>query len=222
MQSDSILQSAYTDLQQTKFTDKPDVADIPAMLRRRLNLLGRASASQVAQLLDEDDSAAIVYCSRHGDIERTLAVLQDIAAREAVSPMNFSLTVHNAIAGVISINKKITSCVSSLASGDEGLVPSLLEAVGLLSDQCRRVVCVHSDVPIPDIYQARVDAPRVPFACCFVVTANEGQALSLEYVDGSPPSGPLPDPVLFVEFLGSDTAAITIRHNGGCWQISKH
>ena len=75
----------------------PDVAIIPPMLRRRLNLLGRACASEMMKHLKDGENIPVVYCSQHGDIERTLNVLEELVDHQPVSPMHFSLAVHNAI-----------------------------------------------------------------------------------------------------------------------------
>ena len=203
----------------------PDVADIPAMLRRRLNLPGRAAAAQAMKLLAGKNDTAIVYGSRHGDIERTLGILKDIADDNPVSPMHFSLSVHNAIPGVISIHGGITANISSIVAGEEGVLPVLFEAAGLLSEGYRHVLCIICDVALPDIYRFGSDNLDDCFAVCFVVTADEGLALRLKYestaandVADMPEK---PSPLLFAEFLEADVRTMPIRHNNACWLLHK-
>ncbi len=196
----------------------PDVAAIPPMLRRRLNLLGRACAGQILQHLEDGDNLPIVYCSRHGDIERTLGVLSELAADEPVSPMHFSLAVHNAICGVISIHRKLTANISTIAASD-GLVPVLLEAAGLLSDTSPRVLCVLGDTHLPAPYRSDVEGDE-PFAASFMVTTTGGQALAL--APDSRGSEGTSSPLAFVAFLSSSRREMALRHNGLSWRLRKN
>ncbi len=200
----------------------PDVTAIPALLRRRLNPLGRAAASQMMKLLDAHADIPIVYCSRHGDIERTLSILSELAAGQPVSPMNFSLSVHNAVPGVVSIHNRVTSAISSIASGDEALVPGLLEALGMLSPECPKVLCAFADVALPEIYQPTADDAGLSYACCFVLSqAAGGDSLSLEFVGAEAVESSRPVALAFARFLASPNTAMSVSHNGGCWRITK-
>src|SRR4051812_6705411 len=84
---------------------QPDVSVIPAMLRRRLSPIGRAALSVIMPLADSQGAMPLVYVSRHGDLNRTLGLLQDLALGEPLSPTAFSLSVHNATAGLFSIQQ---------------------------------------------------------------------------------------------------------------------
>jgi len=42
----------------------------------------------------------MVFASRHGEADRTLAILQDLAAGAEVSPTLFSMSVHNSVPGL--------------------------------------------------------------------------------------------------------------------------
>lgn len=205
--------------------DAPDVSAIPPLLRRRLNTLGRACAAEVLRQLRAGDNLPIVYCSRHGDIERTLGVLIDLASGEPVSPMNFSLTVHNAIAGIVSIHQGISANISSIAAGEEGLVPVLFEAMGLLSEEHPAVLCILGDVPLPAIYREHCRWPDLPFAACFTLSSGQGLPLTLDFPDGRPPAAEPspsgPQPLQFIDFLSSPRPAFAIPHNGECWTVRK-
>lgn len=201
--------------------DTPDVSTIPALLRRRLNGLGRASVAPAMKVLEGSGNAAVVYSCRHGDLERSLAVLQELASDVPVSPMQFSLSVHNAIAGILSIDRQLTACISSIAFGDEGLVPTLLEAVGLLSDQYPQVLCIVSDVPPPDIYRAQGYGPRLPHAACFVVSSGGGLSLSVAGKSAGEAAPALPQAMALLQFLESETHRLAINHNGSVWLLSK-
>lgn len=213
---------AGADTASIKYHQTPDVSAVPAMLRRRLNSLGRACTSEVLALLPSDPDIPVVYCSQHGDIERTLAVLLELASSETVSPNNFSLAVHNAICGVLSIHAGLTGSINTIAAGQQGLVPVLLEAAGLLSSSCPLVLCVLCDVPLPEVYQSAESQPHAPYAVCFIVSTTGGVALNLRQLGSAPDPAEYVPPLDFCAFL-DDTAAtsLTLAHNGCGWEIAK-
>lgn len=203
-------------------SETPDVQTIPPMLRRRLNLLGRACVSEVMRHLDEQGDMPVVYCSQHGDIERTLSVLLELGNGEPVSPTQFSLAVHNAICGVLSIQTGNRGNVSALASGVEPVVPVLLEALGMLQAGERRVLCVICDVRLPDFYADPESQPQAPFAVSFVLSMDEGTALQLTRMDEVPET--MTDympPARLIEFLDSTVSALNLTHNGCAWQLTR-
>lgn len=100
--------------------DKPAGTAVPSMLRRRLNLLGRAVCDMLSDL-DPDADSVVLHASRHGDGERTLEMLYGLNEGEPLSPARFGLSVHNAIAGVYSIasgNRRSQQAIA--ASGASG------------------------------------------------------------------------------------------------------
>src|SRR6266404_7504084 len=73
-------------------------AGLPAMLRRRVSTIGQ-KAFQVCHALSGKPMARFVFCSRYGELDRTIRILRSLAAREPVSPSDFSLSVYNALPG---------------------------------------------------------------------------------------------------------------------------
>jgi hypothetical protein len=203
-----------------RFSDVPDASMVPPLLRRRLNFMGRSCVGEMMQHLEPGEDIPIVFCSRHGDIERTLKVLLDLAAGEPASPMDFSLAVHNAIAGVLSINSQITSSISSMATGKGAVVPVLLEALGMLSEKIAKVLCIICDVALPEIYRTADDANDHPFVVCFTVTRANPANLQLQYEGPAGAVACADDaPLDFIAFLASETAVFNVEHNAGCWTV---
>ncbi|MES2605824.1 MAG: beta-ketoacyl synthase chain length factor [Pseudomonadota bacterium] len=207
-----------------RFSDTPDASIVPPMLRRRLNFMGRGCISEMLQHISNDENLPIVFCSRHGDIERTLKVLIDLAKGEPASPMDFSLAVHNAIAGILSIHCNITANISSIATSEGAIVPVLLEAVGLLSESTPKVLCILCDVSLPTMYRTSAEEDEFPFVACFTVTAAGGAPLHLSY-EGSAGNAAVNTPLDFLEFLAAGDAdsakAFTTLHNSACWVVRK-
>lgn len=204
-------------------SETPEVSIIPLMLRRRLNLLGRACGSEILKHLTNNKNMPIVYCSQHGDIERTTRVLNELADNQPVSPMHFSLAVHNAICGILSIQTGLTSNISTIAAGQEGLVPVLLEATGILLSGAEEVLCVICDVTLPEIYQDEQSLPKVPYAISFVVSKSKGVSFTLAQLpqhQGKQNINQLP--ICLIEFLSSDKKELLINHNESTWKLVRY
>lgn len=204
-------------------SETPDVSIIPLMLRRRLNLLGRACGSEILKHLKNNEIMPIVYCSQHGDIERTTKVLNELADDQPVSPMHFSLAVHNAICGILSIQTGLTSNISTIAAGQEGLVPVLLEASGILLSGAEKVLCVICDVTLPEIYQDEQSLPKSPYAISFVISKSEGINLTLTQLPQYTDKQTIAQlPICLIEFLSSEETDLLINHNETTWKLARH
>lgn len=127
------------------------VKTIPASARRRLNKFGKVAGSLVSDKLD--DAPLIVFASRYGDIERSLRILEEISQNEVLSPMNFSLSVHNAVPGVLSIAWNLTQMQSVISASENTFAMGLTEAFSLLkSFPQKSVLLVYVDLPLPSIF----------------------------------------------------------------------
>ncbi len=167
----------------------PDVQAIPPMLRRRLSPLGKMALSVALPLVDSSQSLPSVFCSRHGELERTVGMLKCLAENEPLSPTHFSLSVHNAIGGVFSIARKDPSAITALAIGDEGFSQALVEASLILEEGGHQeILCVIYDAPVPQIYNdaSLVEvSPSKPYAAAFVLGLcgdDVGQQFSVQLV----------------------------------------
>jgi hypothetical protein len=117
--------------------------DLPMMLRRRLTATGQAALA-AAGGANAPREARYVFCSRHGEFTRTTRLLQAVAEREALSPADFSVSVHNALAGILSIASQSQEGHTAIANGPDSFAAGLIEAIGLLA--------VHADVPVLLVY----------------------------------------------------------------------
>lgn len=130
---------------------EPD-ASLPSVLRRRVSAVGQ-QAFRAALTVGERTDCRFVFCSRHGEFQRTLGVVRAIVDREPTSPADFSLSVHNALAGLLSIAWKNRHGHTAVAAGTDSFGYGLLEAVAaLLADPAQPVLLVYFDEPLPDVY----------------------------------------------------------------------
>jgi hypothetical protein len=203
----------------------PDVSVIPAMLRRRLSPMGRAALSVIMPLAAIHGAMPLVYISRHGDLGRTLGLLEDMARGEPLSPTAFSLSVHNATAGLFSIQQGLTSNITAISGGAQELVPALLEALGLCNSQTPQVLCVFCDEPTPALYQHQADQPAQAYALAMVIGVGQDWQFAQT---GECKSGRFktdvsaePQALQLLQVLQAGGASLLLPHNGSDWQLRR-
>lgn len=204
---------------QTADISKIALLEVPIMLRRRFSDLGKCAAGSALPLLKDFGSMPGVFASRHGDTHLTLKLLQGIAESEPMSPSGFSLAVHNAVSGLISIARKDVSEITAI-SATEGLIPlALIEAATLLQDH-ERVFCVIYDVPLPRLYTPFVDQVPFPFAVALVLSRSGADTLTIqtsEYV-----SSPSDDLIGLMRVLcGVETQACFNVGSAVAWSLTR-
>jgi len=113
----------------------------------------------------------VSFASPHGEIHRTVELLQELAKNEPLSPMGFSLSVHNTAAGIYSITSGNKAPSTSVASGRDTLEQALVEAVAQ-SFQCGEpVALVYADEPLPSQYLSAFSV-AFPFSVAMLIQAN--------------------------------------------------
>lgn len=160
---------------------------VQPMWRRRLNPFGRISLQTLSHALEALENPRIVFASRHGDMERTVRLIEQVARDGTASPADFSMAVHNAVAGIASINWRITASHTAIAAGEDTMVCALTEAFCQLAEApSQPVVLVYIDLPLPDIYAACDDPDAAPVAIATVLenTGSEPGSFKATYVQG--------------------------------------
>ncbi len=139
---------------------------IPAALRRRLGPYARMAVSCGLGVSSAD--ADIVFCSRYGDVHLAYRLLADLVEGGLLSPAGFSLSVHNAVPGVMDLARKSRVGHTAVAAGTESLSAGLCEAWGKLSEQPEtKVTVLYAEYALPEIYRD------------FSASSTEGIALAL-------------------------------------------
>ena len=129
-------------------------SSLPPMLRRRLGPLGRA-ALDAALAAGYDGDVGQVFASRYGELARSIELVAEILRGDPSSPASFSLSVHNALAGLASIACRNRQAHTAIAAGQDTLFAGLMEAAVQLAEAPERdVVLVYCDDPVPAAFQA--------------------------------------------------------------------
>lgn len=197
---------------------------IPKLQQRRLSPLARAAFNAIGASLKPGESLPTVFSSAHGEVGKALEMLQIIQAGEELSPAAFSLSVHNAIAGLYSIAYRNQQEITVIAPGLEGIAPAFIEALGLLYEGAEQVLAVLYDEPIAEFYPVAPFKLNAEFSCALTLRlslSGEGMPLRLSRAPDCTEEGeqPLQLP-LFIDFLldGNSEANRAFRGRGWRWE----
>ena len=125
---------------------------VPKMLQRRLTPLAKAVFNVAEPCIASGKTLPVVFSSAQGEICKSLDMLKTIQAGHELSPTAFSLSVHNAIAGLFSIIYRNSQEITVIAPGQEGIAPAFIEALGMLHEGADEVLVILYDEPIADFY----------------------------------------------------------------------
>jgi hypothetical protein len=148
---------------------------LPTALRRRVTALGQ-KAFKAAHRLDVPDGARFIFCSRNGEFERTLRILTALAGDDPVSPADFSLSVHNALAGLLSIGWRNRTGHTTIAAGAKTFGAGLIEAAACLIERPGEpVLLVYYDDRLPEPYSEISDANESCVVLAMLLTSPRGE-----------------------------------------------
>ncbi|HEY4081779.1 MAG TPA: beta-ketoacyl synthase chain length factor [Burkholderiaceae bacterium] len=198
----------------------PALSEMPAMMRRRIEPLGRVALQAAYWAQGDAPTGPVVLASRWGEIERSVGMLEQLAAGESLSPTAFSLSVHNAVGALFSIARKDKNNYQAVAAGEFSAEAGFAEAAGLLADGAPQVLVVYFDAPLPEAYAAFEQQASFPhaFACLLSRAESGGISLGSELSQASRPSPAdgLPPGLQVLNFLLGD--ATQLRRHNWLWQ----
>lgn len=205
-----------------------NAAHIPAMARRRLGPLAKMAITVADAALSHEQSAdlPVVWASRYGDAEKSLALLQQQAVQEPLSPTAFGLSVHNAVGAQHSILRGMRANAVCVAASQAAPEAGVVEAVGLLHEGAPEVLLVCYDAPLPSAYAGFQDEPAVEFAWAALLTlpAAGNDAVTLQAAGADADLGgeiglsSIPHGLNVLRFLlQKNTNPLLRRHAAGQW-----
>lgn len=198
------------------------LTDLPMMTARRLNSGSRLAVDIGLAMLRKHPIDAVVYGSRHGELERNYRILQALAAEEPVSPTDFAMSVHNAAVGNLTIAARQPIVSSSVSAGMDTFQQSLCEVLSLLHAGYSRVLLVDFDGVLPAFYHAGLppQMPVWPYALALVIEA--GDRLCCETRGGSEGEEPaLPQSLQFLRHYLNDAPRFTLSGERLLWQWTR-
>lgn len=204
---------------------EPAVSSMPSMLRRRAGLLGKMALEVAYQCLDGRLDVPTVFCSRHGEVGRALALLTDLVRGDPLSPTAFGMAVHNASAGLLSIARADRAQHVALAAGASTVEHAVIEACGLLADGAPLVLLISCDCPLPDLFADFDDCGEQPYAWAWLMTAANADSMTLHWsaepAAACPAPAAMPPGLAILRFQLGDDAALERIAQGRRWRWTR-
>tara|TARA_B110000503_G_C7173241_1_gene425521 strand:+ start:1019 stop:1759 length:741 start_codon:yes stop_codon:yes gene_type:complete len=203
-----------------------DLSAFPAMLRRRLSKPGKTALHSILQLKDVlPEEIPTVFSSHYGEVERSVSLLKSLAYGEPLSPTDFSLAVHNAVAGVYSIGRKQHSNMNAISAGSGGFAMGLVEAYGLLLKH-DHVLCVDYGSPLPEPYENTSNQQEYPYAIAMLISKTGADQVQIFQTRAPDDSGDVePDsfpPDQLINFLNKKISHFRLRCGNSLWNFQRN
>ncbi|MGH6937800.1 beta-ketoacyl synthase chain length factor [Hypericibacter sp.] len=201
-------------------TSPVPAAPVPMSLRRRVSPLGQA-ALRCAWGLPDAARSRIVSASRHGEFGRTLSILETLAIGETVSPADFTLSVHHALVGLLSIAQGNRQGHVAVAAGPDSFGFGFLEAVACLQERpSEPVIFLYYDEPLPAPYDWFDRGAAQPLAMALSLSsAGAGEGLRLGTCTPRDKGDAEPSPGLaFLRFLLTEATEASWQGERQEWQ----
>lgn len=163
----------------------PAVPAMPPMLRRRAGFLGKMALQVAYQCLAGRPDIPTVFCSRHGEVVRSVTLLTDLAQDVALSPTAFGLAVHNASAGLFSIARADRASHQAVAAGASTIEHGVIDACSLLADGAPMVLLVAYDHRLPSLFAAFDDCHEQPHAWAWLMVPAADDPVCLSWSPAS-------------------------------------
>lgn len=197
-------------------------SELPMMTSRRLNAGSRLAVDGGLAMLRRHAPDAVLFTSRHGELERNIRILDALAAAQPVSPTDFALSVHNSSVGNLTIAAKQPLVSSSLSAGQDTFQQGLIEVLTLFQAGYQRVLMVDFDGLLPAFYHPHLPAGMPGWAWSLALMLEAGDQLRCEtHACDSRQEAPLPQGLQFLRgYLKGDAAFVVDGERAG-WRWNR-
>ncbi|NIY47023.1 beta-ketoacyl synthase chain length factor [Cedecea colo] len=195
---------------------------LPMMTARRLASGSRLAVDSALAVLERCRADALVFASRHGELERNFKILSALAEQQTVSPTDFAMSVHNAAVGNTTIAAKAPLVSSSVSAGQDTFAQALVEVAAFHHAGYKRVLMVDFDGAIPDFYQPWLASKHEAFPFAVALLLEAGSQLRAESVPASNgEAAALPQSLVFLHAWLSKAPAFAFDGERLLWQWSR-
>jgi len=177
------------DIDQIEEQGSPNMDFLPPMFRRRLSRLSKLALTTAFDCLAPQTAISTVFASRHGELQTSAKLLEDLANNTPLSPTKFSTSVHNTASGMYSIANQDRTHSTAIAAGVDTLEMGFIEAsCQLASHKHNQVMLVLAEEPLHHYYNQYSDMPEKPFALALLLSNNKkGLKLSVSAESSNTP-----------------------------------
>ena len=200
----------------------PELKQVPPMTRRRLSKLTKLAFDVALQTAEQQDNHPLptIFASRHGDLHKTLMLLQQLGNGEELSPSQFALSVHNAISGQFSIYSQNQADSNAIAAGADSLHYAVLDAAARFraEPKLNQQLVVYADEAIPEPYQAFCQDPSTSVALALLLHRTQGQPVHFTMCADNDAEAEPDQAIKFSAFLQQQSNQLTLSGNKRRWQ----
>ncbi|MBV9832958.1 MAG: beta-ketoacyl synthase chain length factor [Alphaproteobacteria bacterium] len=133
--------------------DSEPLPALPMMLRRRLTVFGQKLIGGALSCKDVVGDARYIFGTRHGELGRAMRIFNDIEDGQTPSPTDFSLSIHHALIGLLSIDARNRTGHTALSAGRDSFGYSLVESAACLAERPDEpVLLIYGDEKLPAGY----------------------------------------------------------------------
>ncbi|RCU52779.1 3-oxoacyl-ACP synthase [Corallincola holothuriorum] len=135
----------------------PQAKCIPPMQRRRCSRLTKMALQVANEACEELSVDFSLFCSRHGELHRTVKLLEDVVTQNELSPMAFAQSVHNTASGLHGIINQTYIPSTSIAATRDMVEQAWIEAYAFLRlNRDKKVLMIVFDETVPSQYRPYV------------------------------------------------------------------
>lgn len=198
------------------------LTELPMMIARRLNSGSKLAVECGLAMLRRHAIDAVLYTSRHGELERNYRILEALATGQPVSPTDFTMSVHNAAVGNLTISAKQPVVSSSLSAGVDTFQQGLCEVICLLQAGYKRVLMVDFDGLLPAFYHSGLPAETSTWPWAVALVFEAGEDFTCVTKRGSNGGeAPLPQSLQFLHHYLRETSTFNIAGEKATWCWSR-
>lgn len=196
------------------------LSELPMMTARRLSSGSKLAVECGMAMLRRHQIDAVLYTSRHGELERNYRILHALATEQPLSPTDFALSVHNSAVGNLTIAAKQPIVSSSLSAGKETFQQGLCEVMCLLQAGFQRVLMVDFDGALPEFYHPHLppEMPTWAYAVALVIEAGDGLSCETQPQAPHSPEAALPQSLQFLQHYLQNAADFTLAGERLTWR----
>lgn len=200
---------------------KPDISAVPAMQRRRMSSLSKMAFSTAFSCAgDVADTCSCIFASRHGELERTVSIINSIVEHKDVSPTDFSLSVHSTALGLFSIFMNNKAASTMVVGGDDTFGSALIEAwLFLARYPAVSVLLVCFDEAVPEPLATLAMPAGTDCSIALLLTSGAAADITVSrqpnaagIADGSNPC------LSFLQFFLSGAQGSSVLTRRSCWR----
>lgn len=161
----------------------PKSTKIPMLTARRLTTGNRCAIECALTLIEKHAPRAMLFSSRHSELEHNFKLLKALAEGVDTSPTDFTMSVHNSAAGVLSILSKLQVATSAASAGADGLSSLLTEAYLMVQEGKGPVLAVDFEGAVPAFYRPylKEGMPAYPYAAALMLDKGAGFKVKIDY-----------------------------------------